>query len=50
MRPHTLIFPDILERKGQASILALDNADLAKRTLANDPKQLEMVEVNLTSQ
>lgn len=40
----TLIFADVFESKGQASVLSLYNADLAKGALANDTEQSKVVE------
>jgi hypothetical protein len=42
----TLIFTDVFERKGQARVLSLHNADLSKRTLPNNAEQFEVVEVH----
>jgi hypothetical protein len=42
----TLIFPDVLEREGQAGVLALDDAHLAKGTFADDSQQPEVVEID----
>lgn len=42
----TLIFADILQSKGQASVLPLDDADLPKGTFSDDPQQAEMIEVH----
>lgn len=40
----TLILADVLESKGQASVLSLYNADLAKGALADDTEQSKVVE------
>ena len=42
----TFIFSYILERKGEAGVLALDNAHLAKGALADNAQQPEVVEVH----
>lgn len=42
----TFIFPYVLERKGEAGVLALDNAHLAKGSFADDAQQPEVVEVH----
>ena len=44
--PPTFIFPYVLERKGQAGVLALDYANLAEGSLAHDSKQSEVIEVD----
>lgn len=43
---HTFIFANVLERKGKAGVLALDNAHLAEGSLADDAQQPEVVEVH----
>jgi hypothetical protein len=42
----TFIFSYILERKGEAGVLALDNAHLAKGSLADDSQQPEVIQVH----
>lgn len=42
----TFIFPYVLERKGEASIFALNDAHFAKGALADDAQQPEVVEVH----
>lgn len=42
----TFIFSYVLERKGKACILALDDAHFAKGALADDSQQAEMVQVH----
>lgn len=42
----TLILSDVLEGKGQAGILSLDDADLAEGALADYTQQPEVVEVD----
>ena len=42
----TLILSDVLEGKGQAGVLALDDADLAKGSLADDTQQAKVIEVH----
>ncbi len=41
----TFIFPYVFERKGEARVLALDDAYLAECTFADDSQQAEVVEV-----
>ncbi len=42
----TFIFAYVLERKCQASVLSLDDADLPKGSFANDSQQTEVIEVH----
>ena len=42
----TLILPDVLEGKGQAGVLPLDDADLAEGSLADYTQQPEVVEIH----
>lgn len=42
----TFIFSYVLEGKGEAGVLALDNAHLAKSSFADDSQQPEVVEVH----
>lgn len=42
----TLILPDVLEGKSQAGVLALDDANLAEGSLADDAQQAEVIEVH----
>ena len=42
----TFIFSYILERKGEAGVLALDNAHFAKGSLADDSQQPEVIQVH----
>ena len=42
----TFILSDVFERKGQAGILALDDAHFTKGTFADDTQKFEMVEVH----
>ena len=49
-RPHHLLLADIFEGERQARVLALHDADLPKRTLADNSQQAEVVEVNLVGE
>ena len=42
----TFIFPDVFQRKRQARIFPLHDADFAKRALADDSEELEVVELD----
>jgi hypothetical protein len=42
----TFIFPDVLQSKGQTSILPLDYANLAKGTSTDDSEKTEVIEVD----
>ena len=42
----TFILAYILEGKGQAGILPLDDAHLAKGTLADDPEESKVIEID----
>lgn len=42
----TFIFANVLEGKGQAGVLSLDDADLSKCTFAHHAQKSEMVEVD----
>ena len=42
----TFVLADVLEGKREAGVFALDDADLAKRALADDTEQAEVVEVD----
>jgi hypothetical protein len=42
----TFLFTNILERKRQAGVFALDNADLSKGTLSDNAEEAEVVKVN----
>lgn len=42
----TFILPYVLESKGEASVLALDDAHLAEGALADDSQQPEVVQVD----
>jgi hypothetical protein len=46
VRGLTFVLADVLERKGEAGVLALDDAHLAKGALADDAQQAEVVEVH----
>ncbi len=46
MQEQTFIFTNVLERKGEAGVLALDNAHLAEGSLADDAQQTEVVEIH----
>lgn len=46
MGRRTFIFADVFEGKGQASVLALDDADLAEGAAAYHPQEAEVVEVH----
>lgn len=45
-RERTLIFPDIFQRKGQAGILPLHNADLAKGALSYHAEEPKVIKIN----
>jgi hypothetical protein len=45
-RRRTLIFANILQSEGQASVLPLDDADLPKCAFPDDPQQAKMIEVH----
>ena len=47
LRSYHLILAYIFERKRQACVLALHDAHFAKRALADDTKEAEVVEVDL---
>ena len=42
----TLIFPYVFEGKGQASVLALDDANLPEGSFAHNPQKSEVIEVH----
>ena len=42
----TFILPNVFQSKGQACILSFHDPHLAKRTLAHDPQQTEVIEVD----
>ena len=42
----TFIFSDVFERKGQASVLALNDPDFAEGALAHDSQQAEVIEID----
>lgn len=42
----TFIFSNVLERKRQPCVLALDDAHFAKGTFANNAQQAEVIEVD----
>jgi len=42
----TLIFANVLQGKGQASIFPLDNSDLSKSTLSDNPQEPKVIEIH----